>query len=55
MTNWKALAAAADPPVAEELLADVVSVLENLEAAFRPLEHDLPPDVLPWTSPEDDA
>ena len=55
MTNWKTLAAALDPPIPEELLADVLSPLETLEAAFRPLVSDLSSDTLPWTGPEDDA
>jgi len=52
MTDWKALAAAADPPVPEDLLPDVIPALEKLEAAFRPLEQTLPPDTLPWNGPE---
>jgi hypothetical protein len=55
MTDWKALAAAAEPPVREDLLADVIPALEKLEAAFRPLERALPPDTLLWTGCEDDA
>jgi hypothetical protein len=55
MTNWKALAAAIEPPVPEELLPDVIPALEKLEAAFRPLERTIPPDTLPWFGPEDDA
>jgi len=55
MTNWKALAAAIEPPVPEELLPDVIPALEKLEAAFRPLERIIPPDTLPWFGPEDDA
>ncbi|MBZ5633819.1 MAG: hypothetical protein LAO55_11910 [Acidobacteriia bacterium] len=55
MTDWKALAAAAEPPVPEDLLPDVIPALEKLEAAFRPLERALPPDTLLWTSCEDDA
>lgn len=49
------MAAAADPPVPEELLPQVIPVLETLEAAFRPLVEDLPPDTLPWAGPEDEA
>jgi hypothetical protein len=48
MTDWKALAAAAKPPVPEELLEQVIPPLEALEAAFRPLLRDLPPDSLAW-------
>ena len=53
VTNWKALAAAADPPVPEELLPEVIPILEKLEAAFRPLEQSLTPDTLLWTDTED--
>ena len=55
VTNWKTLAAAAEPPVPEDLLPDVISALEKLEAAFRPLEQSLPPDTLLWTDSEDVA
>jgi len=55
MTDLKALAAAMDPPVPEELLPQVIPPLEALEAAFRPLVQDIPPDTLLWTGPEDDA
>jgi len=53
VTNWKALAAAADPPVPEDLLLDVIPTLEKLEAVFRPLERSLPPDTPLWTNSED--
>jgi hypothetical protein len=54
VTNWKALAAAAEPPVPEDLLPDVIPALEKLEAAFRPLERSIPPDTLLWAGPEDE-
>jgi len=55
VTNWKALAAAADPPVPEDLLPDVIPGLEKLEAALRVLERDIPPETLLWNGPEDQA
>lgn len=55
MTNWKALAAAAEPPVPEDLLPDVVPPLEKLEAALRGLEVGTPPETLLWNGPEDGA
>ncbi len=48
MTNWKALGTAAEPPVPEELLEQVIPTLQALEAAFRPLLRDVPPDALAW-------
>ena len=53
MTNWKALAAAAEPPVPEDLLPDVIPGLEKLEAVFRPLALSLPPETLLWVDSED--
>jgi len=47
------LAAAAQPPVPEDLLPDVIPTLEKLEALFRPLEQSLPPDTPLWTDSED--
>jgi hypothetical protein len=55
MTNWKARAVAVDPPIPDELLANVVSALETLEAAFQTLVSQVPLDELPWSGPEDDA
>ena len=52
MTHWRALAAAAEPPVPEELLPEVIPALEKLEAVFRPLERTLLPETLLWTGPE---
>jgi len=49
VTNWKALAEAAEPPVPKELLPEVVGALEKLEAAFRPLELALRPETLLWS------
>ena len=49
------MAAAADPPVPEELLPEVIPILEKLEAAFRPLEQSLTADTLLWTDAEDVA
>jgi len=53
VTNWKALAAAAEPPVPEDLLPDVIPGLEKLEAVFRPLALSLPPETLLWVDSED--
>ena len=55
MTDWKALAAAAKPPIPEDSLADVVPALEKLDASFRPLERNLPPDTLLWSGLEDEG
>jgi hypothetical protein len=55
VTNWKALAAAAVPPVPDELLPEVIPALEKLEQAFRKLEREILPDTLLWTDPEDPA
>jgi len=49
------LAAAAEPPVSEELLPEVIPALEKLESAFRTLERTIPPDTPLWSGPEDDA
>jgi hypothetical protein len=51
MTDWKALATAAKPPVPEEMLDQVIPPLEVLEAAFRPLLQNLPPDAPVWRGP----
>jgi hypothetical protein len=51
MTDWKALARAAQPPVPEELLDQVIPPLEALEAAIRPLLQNLPPDTPVWQGP----
>ena len=55
MPDWRAIAKAVNPPVPQELLPQVIPPLEALEAAFRPLVQNIPPDALPWTGPEDDA
>jgi hypothetical protein len=47
------LAAAAEPPVPEELLPEVIPALEKLEAGLRLLERTMPPDTLLWNGPED--
>ncbi len=52
MTDWKALAAAVEPPVPDDLLPEVIPALEKLEAAFRDLERGIPPDTMAWTGPE---
>jgi len=49
MTNWKALAAAIDPPVPEDAHPKVTPVLEALEAALEPMVEALPIDTLPWS------
>jgi hypothetical protein len=53
VTNWKALAAAAEPPVPEELWPEVIPALEKLEAGLQSLERTMPPDTLLWNGPED--
>jgi len=55
VTNWRALAAAAEPPVPENLWPEVVPALEKLEAAVRLLEPAVPPDAPLWNGPEDQA
>ena len=55
MTDLKRLAASLDPPVPEELLPQVIPPLEALEAAFRPLVQNVPPDTLIWIGPEDET
>ena len=55
MTNWNELAAAAEPPVPEDLLPDVIPALEKLEAALRLLERDIPPETLLWPGVEDES
>jgi hypothetical protein len=55
VTNWRELAAAAEPPVPDELLPEVIPALEKLEAALRALERTVPPDTPLWNGPEDEA
>jgi hypothetical protein len=55
VTNWRALAAAAEPPVSEDLLPDVIPSLEKLETALRVLEREIPPETLLWSGVEDEA
>jgi hypothetical protein len=55
VTHWKALAAAAEPPVPDDLLPDVIPALEKLEAALPVLERAIPPETLLWNGPEDEA
>jgi hypothetical protein len=52
VTKWRALAAAAEPPVPEDLLPDVIPALEKLEAALRVLEQAIPPETLLWNGAE---
>jgi hypothetical protein len=52
VTHWRTLAAAAEPPIPEDLIPDVIPVLEKLEAVLRPLESGIPPDTLLWSGPE---
>jgi hypothetical protein len=49
------LAAAAEPPVPEDLLPDVIPALEKLEVALRTLEFAIPPETLLWDGPEDEG
>ena len=51
MTDWKALAAALDPPVPQDAVPKVAPALEALEAALEPLAEALPIDTLPWSGP----
>jgi hypothetical protein len=53
MTDWKSLAAAADPPVPESDLPRLISSLEGLEKTFRPLQDRIPIDGLMWSGPRD--
>jgi hypothetical protein len=55
VTNWRALAAAAEPPVPDELLPEVIPALEKLEAELRVLERTVPPDTPLWNGPEDES
>jgi hypothetical protein len=55
VTHWRALAAAAEPPIPEEVLPEVIPALEKIEAAFRPLERTIQPDTLLWSGPEDEG
>ena len=52
MTDWRARAAAADPPVPEEMLDQVIPTLEALESAFRPLVEELRDDETLWAGPQ---
>jgi len=52
---WKTLAAAADPPVPEDLLPEVAAALDRLEAAFRPLEREIPLETPLWSGPGEES
>jgi hypothetical protein len=47
--NWKAIAEASSFGIPESELERVAAALNALEAAFRPLAKDLPPDLEPTT------
>ena len=47
MTDWKALAAARCPDIPDDAVAIMISSLEGLEVAFRPLVETLTADVDP--------
>lgn len=47
MTDWKAMAKAANPEMTDAEIARLAAPLELLEAAFRPLVKNLPPDLEP--------
>jgi hypothetical protein len=47
MREWKAIAKAAAPEIPAGDLDRIVAPLDALEAAFRPLVKDLPPDLEP--------
>jgi len=51
-TDWKARAAAANPPVPGEILEQAIPLLDALEAAFRALEARIPADGLAWDGPD---
>lgn len=53
MTDWKNLAASADPPIPAADIEKAVPILEALESAFRPLVASIPPGTDVWTGPED--
>ena len=47
MRDWKAIAKAAAPEIPAADVNRIVAPLDALEAAFRPLVKDLPPDLEP--------
>ena len=47
MQDWKSIASAKDVGIPDADLDGIVSVLESLEAAFRPLVVTIPRDVEP--------
>jgi hypothetical protein len=53
MTDWRKLAAAADPPIPAADAEKAASVLEAWEAAFRPLVASIPPGTDVWSGPEE--
>lgn len=53
MTNWKATAAALDPPIPDADIERLLPVVTALEEAFRPLQATLTPEDDVWTGPED--
>lgn len=55
MTDWKQLAAAADPPIPSLDAQKAAPILEALEAAFRPLAAAIPAGADVWSGPEDAA
>jgi hypothetical protein len=49
MRNWKLIAMASDFDIPEDRLERIAPVLDALEAAFRPLVNDIPPETEPVT------
>jgi hypothetical protein len=47
MRDWKAMAKASGIPISGTQMDSVTQPLESLEAVFRPLAKDLPPDLEP--------
>jgi hypothetical protein len=54
-TDWRKVAAAADPPIPQADIEKIVPTLEALEAAFRPLQRTIPAGADVWTGPEEAA
>jgi hypothetical protein len=50
--NWKAIAIALEVPLEERDLPRVVTPLEALDRAFRPLQPGIPFDAPLWDGPE---
>ena len=53
MTDWKALSKALNTGIPDDQLERIAPTLEQLEAAFRPLQKTIPHGADVWTGPED--